>query len=193
MFPIQSERGADPHPLRIPWDVAELAYSVYSARYGRDQSLERMAERGGFGPSEMDMFLPDWRERVCRIRALEVELSKSKEHAAILLETLTSQGSRVGALEARVEALEAALRNMRSLLTAYAGPVNDGVVEAALAETDAALAKPGGGEIPDIGQPETRPACPACGHVNRHEPYGDKAWCAGCQEPCYLPATSSEP
>lgn len=63
LFPIQSERGAKPHPLRIPWHIAELAYSVYSGRYGRGQSLERLAERGGFGPGEMDMFLPDWRER----------------------------------------------------------------------------------------------------------------------------------
>lgn len=63
MFPIQSQQGVKPHPLSIPWDIAELAYSVYSARYGRSQSLGRLAERGGFGPGEMDLFLPDWRER----------------------------------------------------------------------------------------------------------------------------------
>lgn len=77
-FPIQSHRGAKPHPLKIPWDLAELAYSVYSAQYGRGQSLERLAERGGFGPGEMDEFVPDWRERcseremlVARVRDLE--------------------------------------------------------------------------------------------------------------------------
>lgn len=63
LFPIQSERKAKPHHLNIPWSVAELAYSVYSARYGREQSLERLAERGGFYPSEMDELLPDWRNR----------------------------------------------------------------------------------------------------------------------------------
>lgn len=63
MFPIQTERGAPPHPLLIPWHIAELAYSVYASRYGTSQSLERLAERGGFGPSEMDIFLPDWRDR----------------------------------------------------------------------------------------------------------------------------------
>ena len=63
-FPIQrGERGVKPHPTHIPWHIAELAYSVYSARYGTSQSLERLADRGGFGPEEMDMFLPDWRER----------------------------------------------------------------------------------------------------------------------------------
>lgn len=75
MFPIQSERGAKPHPLLIPWSIAELAYSVYSANYGRSQSLERLSQRGGFGPSEMDMFVPDWRERCSRIAALTAELA----------------------------------------------------------------------------------------------------------------------
>lgn len=63
MFPIQMERDADPHPVRVPWNVAELAYSVYAGRYGTSQSLERLAQRGGFAPSEMDNFLPDWRKR----------------------------------------------------------------------------------------------------------------------------------
>lgn len=81
-FPIQSERGAKPHPLRIPWYVAELAYSVYSARYGRSQSLDELASRGGFGPGEMDMFLPDWRERcdhTAKLEAVCVEVIESLE------------------------------------------------------------------------------------------------------------------
>ena len=63
MFPIQIESRAAPHPMQIPWIIAELAYSVYAAKYGRGQSLERLAERGGFAPSEMDKFLPGWRMR----------------------------------------------------------------------------------------------------------------------------------
>lgn len=76
LFPIQSERGAKPHPLRIPWSVAELAYSVYSAHY--TQSLESIARRGGFGPSEMDMFLPDWRER-CDANAILLKACRYAE------------------------------------------------------------------------------------------------------------------
>lgn len=71
-FPIQSRRGAPPHPTRIPWEVADLAYSVYRERYGSSQSLERLAERGGFGPGEMDEFLPDWRARASRYEALRL-------------------------------------------------------------------------------------------------------------------------
>lgn len=92
MFPIQAQRGAAPHPTKIPWSVAELAYSVYSAEYGREQSLERLAERGGFGPGEMDMFLPDWRDRCSEVAALRKrveELNRSnaahrREHHAAL-------------------------------------------------------------------------------------------------------------
>jgi hypothetical protein len=63
MFPIQAQRGAAPHPMQVPWHVAELAYSVYAGQNGTGQSLERLAQRGGFGPEEMDELLPDWRER----------------------------------------------------------------------------------------------------------------------------------
>jgi hypothetical protein len=63
-FPIHTERDARPHPLGIPWQMAERAYSVYAASYGKVQSLERLAERGGFGPSEMDKLLPSWREEL---------------------------------------------------------------------------------------------------------------------------------
>lgn len=62
-FPIQFESGAAPFPTSIPWHIAELAYSVYGAKHGTSQSLERLAERGGFAPSEMDQYLPDWRAR----------------------------------------------------------------------------------------------------------------------------------
>lgn len=37
----------------IPWWLAEIAYEYYSERFGKDQSLERLAERGGFGREEL--------------------------------------------------------------------------------------------------------------------------------------------
>lgn len=74
MFPIQSQRGAAPHPVSIPWSVAEKAYSVYSGMYGRSQSLECLAGRGGFGPNEMDIFNPGWREECSEIARLRKAL-----------------------------------------------------------------------------------------------------------------------
>lgn len=52
-FPIQqSTDRARKHPRAIPWSMAEVAYWSYEGRYGSEQSLERMAERGGYGWDE---------------------------------------------------------------------------------------------------------------------------------------------
>lgn len=44
----------------LPWLVAELAYEAYAKKYGKSQSLERIAERGGFGEYELDELYPEW-------------------------------------------------------------------------------------------------------------------------------------
>lgn len=89
MFPIQRtyKRGTRPYPTKIPWEIAELAYSVYvNDHSGGNQSIEKVAERGGFGPEEMDLFLPDWRERCDTIMMLKLKI--------VSLETeLATQGS----------------------------------------------------------------------------------------------------
>lgn len=41
----------------IPWEVAEAAYRQYSAWFSNGQSLERLAQRGGFGRDELLMLL----------------------------------------------------------------------------------------------------------------------------------------
>lgn len=66
-FPIQAEDVGRHHPRRpagtVPWSVGVAAWERYAARYGRDQSAERIAERGGFGHGEMHTFLgPGWVE-----------------------------------------------------------------------------------------------------------------------------------
>ena len=45
----------------VPWHVAERAYLEYARRYGGGRTLERIAQRGGFGESELDSMYPDWR------------------------------------------------------------------------------------------------------------------------------------
>lgn len=42
-----------PKPSNIPWWLAEEAYKFYAKEFGTAQSLERMAERGGFGREEL--------------------------------------------------------------------------------------------------------------------------------------------
>ena len=106
-FPIQCsyEKGVKPHPMQIPWSVAELAYSSYAARYGTSQSLERLGQRGGFGPGEMDMLLPDWRERCDEINSL--------------LSTITSLQSRLEESEAVIGQLNIFLNSERSTVELY--------------------------------------------------------------------------
>lgn len=87
-FPIMRQsRYEKPHPIAIPWSVAEAAYSVYRNRYGDEQSLMRLGERGGFGPGEMDDMLPDWRERCAvvdrEVAALQIRLAEAEKERAI--------------------------------------------------------------------------------------------------------------
>ena len=63
-FPIIKSGG-----MTIPWSVAEQAYLGYIKKYGDCQSLKMLADRGGFGVSEMDEFHPEWREHI-KLKAL---------------------------------------------------------------------------------------------------------------------------
>ena len=67
-FPIQAQDAGG--RVTVPWSHAEEAYKEYSVRYGTSQSLERLAERHGFGVSEIVILL------VQRIKRLEAELVK---------------------------------------------------------------------------------------------------------------------
>ena len=86
MFPLipNDRRNAAPGPLSIPWSVAEKAYGVYASRYGRGQSLERLAERGGFGVNEMDDMYPQWRDEVSEIAELRDQLRRCQEWVSLL-------------------------------------------------------------------------------------------------------------
>jgi hypothetical protein len=63
-FPIQQTYGShSPEPQTvIPYWLAEVAYEYYSEKFGSSQSLDRLAERGGFGRKELLMFL---RKQIC--------------------------------------------------------------------------------------------------------------------------------
>lgn len=57
--------GKLPQKSTIPWWLAEIAYAEYSRRYGCSQSLERMAERGGFGREELLALLSPAAKKAC--------------------------------------------------------------------------------------------------------------------------------
>ena len=56
-FPIQGELRSvnwrERSACTIPWWLARVAYTRYVSLYGQGQSLERLAERGGFGRQEL--------------------------------------------------------------------------------------------------------------------------------------------
>lgn len=57
---IRSERPIIHYPpSTIPWWLAEEAYKVYSDKFGSSQSLERLAERGGFSREELVWLLSE--------------------------------------------------------------------------------------------------------------------------------------
>ena len=51
----------------ITFEAHLRAYAIYSAIFGTQQSAERLAERGGFGASELDTFYPEWRNHIIRL------------------------------------------------------------------------------------------------------------------------------
>lgn len=59
--------AANMPPGTIDWAEHLEVWELYAKRYGRDQSAERMAQRGGFSYGELLMFLghapKTWRAR----------------------------------------------------------------------------------------------------------------------------------
>lgn len=58
--PVQRERvshGQGKPDGTIAWTEHVQVWNAYAAKYGRQQSAERIAERGGFGWSEIVMLL----------------------------------------------------------------------------------------------------------------------------------------
>jgi hypothetical protein len=72
----------------IPWSLHLEAYNAYCARWSPQPALidlEGRGCRGGFHVSELDEFVPGWRDRVCEIGQLKArvaELESSRATAA---------------------------------------------------------------------------------------------------------------
>lgn len=59
--PYQKNKGGTGY---IYFHAHLRAYAIYSYFYGTSQSAVRLAERGGFGEEELDMFYPEWRNHI---------------------------------------------------------------------------------------------------------------------------------
>lgn len=68
-FPLMPGVSGDHGPSSCAWEIAEKAYANYVKRFGSQQSLERIAQRGGFSWLEMDDQYPAWREEEAKLQA----------------------------------------------------------------------------------------------------------------------------
>jgi len=62
--PVNFQKSSPLAVGRITFAAHLRAHAIYSAIYGNGQSAERLAERGGFGESELDAFYPEWRNHI---------------------------------------------------------------------------------------------------------------------------------
>ncbi len=88
-FPIQGEVGSNPNGSRkyipattVPWSEAEIAYATYSKIHGTSQSIERMAERGGFGREEFRRFRRGYDMRERKGKVMDVPPLTAESHLA---------------------------------------------------------------------------------------------------------------
>ena len=112
VFPLQTQKGCAPGPLSIPWAMAEVAYGAYAQRHGRDQSLERLAERGGFSWGEMDLLHPGWRAEVAPVAAAEARTLAAEK---ALAEEKNAAAEHARKLQRQVSEARGALAEERAL------------------------------------------------------------------------------
>jgi len=80
LVPVEPKQKTAPvqgYPGGIPWAIHLEAYEVYCKKYGAQDALidlEGRNCRGGFGVSELDSFIPGWRDRVSEFGKLQAEV-----------------------------------------------------------------------------------------------------------------------
>lgn len=66
----------------IPWSMHLKAYDAYCKKHGPQQALIEGGCRGGFGDTELDMFIPGWRDELSelsRLRAINADMLAALE------------------------------------------------------------------------------------------------------------------
>lgn len=72
MAPVQG------YSAGIPWDMHLRAYDAYCRHYSKQQALIEGGCRGGFGVTELDRFIPGWRDELSVRRQLEADLAAER-------------------------------------------------------------------------------------------------------------------
>lgn len=77
MAPVQG------YSAGIPWSMHLRAYDAYCKKYGKQQALIEGNCRGGFGTSELDVFVPGWRDELSEMNRLRTKLADAEAQAAV--------------------------------------------------------------------------------------------------------------
>lgn len=104
VFPFRKDGRPKIAPVQgyvqgIPWALHLRAYNAYEARYRGQAALidiEKRGCRGGFGTSELDMFVPGWRDELSAIKTLTAERDAALARVAVLEEGLATAMSGLG-------------------------------------------------------------------------------------------------
>jgi hypothetical protein len=69
----------------IPWSMHLRAYDAYCKKYRPQQALIEGNCRGGFGDTELDEFIPGWREELSELRQLRARVAAAEAERDKLL------------------------------------------------------------------------------------------------------------
>ncbi len=148
LFPIMIDRKVPAGtPTQIPWPIAVRAYTDYAARYGTEQSVERLAGRGGFHYGEMDRHLPGWRDEVNELLRVQAECAALRAEKAQMQEWLDEKQQFIEYLEASdgrmaITKMTEALQPARTVIAEIYGvaPFTRSGLKPIIAKLDEALA-----------------------------------------------------
>ena len=72
----------------IPWEMHLRAYDVYCKRYSPQKALIEGNCRGGFAVSELDAFIPGWRDELDQRTQLNKEIERLRADLAEAIDTI---------------------------------------------------------------------------------------------------------
>lgn len=83
----------------IPWSMHLRAYDAYCKAYGPQPAmidLEGRNCRGGFGVVELDRFIPGWRDELSALKRLEARVKALEAALRLLIEEIIDREGREG-------------------------------------------------------------------------------------------------
>jgi hypothetical protein len=105
----------------IPWEMHLRAYDVYRKEYGEQKALIEGWCRGGFGCTELDNFIPGWREEVSQFAALKKQVESLQAELAKSQAQVKWHKGCEGHCDEELEALKAELQQAREALKFQVG------------------------------------------------------------------------